>query len=217
MSIVIGVIAAVVVIAAVLGALLVVSRQRRQRLQGQFGPEYDRAVQESGSRRAAERDLSERASRHESLDLRPLSPAAQKRYEEAWAATQNRFVDAPVLALAQADQLVQQVMLELGYPATTFEEQANLLSVEHGSVIEDYRAAHTTYELSQASEATTEQLRESLLRYRALFDRLLGGREGETPTNSDDAPSKRGDYPLQPGMTSANVQDPAYGEQSSSR
>ena len=81
--IIIAVLVIVVIAAIAWGAA---QRRRRQGLQEQFGPEYDRAVQERSNRREAESDLEERRRRREALDIRPLSPAARARYSDEWRA-----------------------------------------------------------------------------------------------------------------------------------
>ncbi|HEY6076958.1 MAG TPA: hypothetical protein VIV36_08960, partial [Gaiella sp.] len=68
----------VIVVAVALVILAVAARsysqsRRRTSLRDQFGPEYDRTVGESGSRRKAERELAERERVHESLEIQPLS------------------------------------------------------------------------------------------------------------------------------------------------
>src|SRR5919199_6364533 len=98
------VIAVIVVILLIVFAAL--RRRRSSTLQERFGPEYQRTVTESDSRRDAEKELLERQKRRESLQLRELEPAARERYREAWQGTQARFVDAPSDAIRQADSLV---------------------------------------------------------------------------------------------------------------
>src|SRR5436309_9320293 len=107
----------IVIAAAVVIVLLAIvwtaTRAKRTRaLQGTFGREYDRTVEQTGDRRAAERELLERQKRHDELDLQPLSPESRERYVRRWRSTQARFVDDPKGAVAEADQLVQDVMQE---------------------------------------------------------------------------------------------------------
>jgi hypothetical protein len=168
--IVVLVLIAVLVIA---GALLV-PRMRSRQLQQRFGPEYDRTVQSTGDRQAAERDLQERAQRRRELDIRPLDPAARDRYAQRWRQAQERFVDEPDQAVAEADTLVQEVMRERGYPTGDFEQQARDVSVDHGDVVHEYHAAHELSQLSARGQASTEQLREAMVHYRTLFEELLG-------------------------------------------
>ena len=81
------VIVLVVVLALVLVGFLVGRRRRRRRLQERFGPEYDRAVAEAGSRRQAEGRLQEVERRRETLDIRPLDPASADRYRQGTTST----------------------------------------------------------------------------------------------------------------------------------
>ncbi|MFD7445421.1 hypothetical protein [Streptomyces sp. NPDC059909] len=161
----------VVVLAALAVAALLLMRHRR--LRERFGPEYDRAVEETGSRRAAERDLSEREKRHDSLDIRPLPSGVRERYTQEWDSVQGEFVDRPEDAVQDADVLVTSLMRERGYPTEDLTQRLKDLSVEHSRTLEHYRAAHEVNRMSIKHEATTEQLRGAMVHYRALFTELL--------------------------------------------
>ena len=149
------------------------SSRRRTHLKEGFGPEYDRTVSETPSRREAEAELLERQKRHDELELRPLSRETRSRYQREWDAAQARFVDDPDGAIRDADELIQSVMSERGYPVEDFDQRAADLSVEHGDVIHNYRAAHDISRRSIRGEASTEDLRVALQRYRSFFERLL--------------------------------------------
>ncbi|MPY32439.1 hypothetical protein FNH09_14535 [Streptomyces adustus] len=170
------IIAIVVVVALV--AVTVSLMQRRRHLRERFGPEYERTVGESDSRRAAERELKDREQRHDSLEITPLAPGSRDRYLREWDTVQGEFVDRPVHAVHDADRLVTSLMHERGYPTEGFEQQMKDLSVEHGRTLDHYRAAHDVETLSTRSQATTEQLRGAMVHYRTLFEELLsdGGR-----------------------------------------
>jgi hypothetical protein len=173
------VIVIVVVVVLVIAAVAVPAMRRRQ-LQQRFGPEYERTVESTGDRRAAERDLQERTQRRKELEIRPLDPVARDAYAQRWRSTQERFVDAPAQAVDEADTLVQQVMSERGYPVGDFEQQARDVSVDHASVATEYHAAHDISQLSARGEASTEQLREAMVHYRTLFAELLDGGDATT-------------------------------------
>ncbi|WP_290054250.1 hypothetical protein [Amycolatopsis solani] len=163
----------VVVALAVLGAViwLVTQEMQRKRLQQRFGPEYDRAVEESDNPRAAQRELAERERRHKELDIRPLSASARERYAREWAQVQEKFVDQPPAAVAEADRLLVALMAERGYPTEGYEQQLSDLSVRHAKTLEHYRAAHTTQQ--KRDGASTEDLRDAMVRYRTVFEDLL--------------------------------------------
>ena len=185
------VIAAGVVVAVVVIAALALSSRRRRDLQERFGPEYDRAVETSGDRRAAEADLRERSERHDEFDIRELTPAARDRYFEEWRAVQVRFVDAPGDVVREADTLVQQVMRDRGYPVDDFDTRADAISVDHPHVVENYRAAHRVWAANERGEATTEDLRQSLVHYRSLFEELLSRGAADEPISRDAEPAVR--------------------------
>jgi hypothetical protein len=163
--------AAVVVAAFVAWAALRVRRTRTLR-QG-FGPEYDRVVSESPTRREAEAELQGRQERHRELDLQPLPAETRNRYVDEWRDVQARFVDDPERSIAEADLVIQAVMRERGYPVEDFEQRAADVSVEHPEVVSNYRAAHAISVAHERGRATTDDLRQALIHYRALFNELL--------------------------------------------
>jgi ABC-type nickel/cobalt efflux system permease component RcnA len=185
------VIVAVALIAAI--AAWVISRDlKSRRLKQRFGPEYDRTMaRTSGDRREAESVLGDRVSRHEQLELRPLSPAARESYMGEWERVQAEFVDEPGSAVQHAQSLLDEVMTQRGYPTgDDFEERADLVSVDHPSVVEQYRLAHRLHhESSETGDMalSTEERRQALVHYRALFADLLGtAEEGwDRPTDAD--------------------------------
>jgi hypothetical protein len=169
---IIGLVAAVIVVLAVLFFVLRPAMQRKK-LRDRFGPEYDRAVSDSDSRTAAEKELAEREHRHSEFDLKPLSPAAQDSYRRHWANVQAKFVDSPESAIADADRLVTDLMSERGYPTEGYEAQLSVLSVEHARTLDHYRKAHDISERQEIGEASTEDLRTAMVHYRELFTDLL--------------------------------------------
>ncbi|MEU5882578.1 hypothetical protein [Spirillospora sp. NPDC047279] len=181
MSTVLMVVIAVVVVAALAGAgLLAVRQARTRRLREQFGSEYDRAVERHGGRAAAERELLSREQRHQELELRELDPRQRDQYREQWVHVQEQFVDAPEAAVEQADRLVTVVMGERGYPTSQgFDEKVAHLSVEHGRTIDHYRRAQDISTRAARKEASTEDLRQAMVHYRALFEDLLAVPDGE--------------------------------------
>ncbi|WP_067467502.1 hypothetical protein [Actinomadura macra] len=174
MSTAILVVIAVVVIAAlVAAALLARTAARTRRLRRRFGPEYDRALETHGGRAAAERELESREERHQGLELHDLDPRQREQYREQWIRVQERFVDAPEAAVEQADGLVTVVMGERGYPTRGFEEKVAHLSVEHGRTLDHYRRGHDISDRAKGKQASTEDLRQAMVHYRALFEDLL--------------------------------------------
>ena len=188
---------AVIVLAAIaVVAYVVVRQRRRQELRDSFGPEYELAVAREGDVRRGESDLIARRERRANLDIRPLSPSSREAYARSWEQTQARFVDNPASALAQADALIVSVMEARGYPMNDFERRAEDISVDDPDVVQHYRAAHdissrlgdaqslpaapaaptrpaTTSAGPASSAVSTEDMRQGLVHYRFLFERLL--------------------------------------------
>ena len=169
--IVIAVIVAVVVIAAI-GFLLARERRSKQ-LRQRFGPEYDRVLKKEGEVRRAEGVLQMRAKRHDKFSLRALSESSRLDFAGRWKSVQSQFVDEPKGAVAQADLLVNEVMVARGYPMADFEQRAADISVDHPVVVENYRAANAIARRHNAGEASTEDLRQAMVHYRSLFEELL--------------------------------------------
>ena len=160
---------------AILGiaALILLQKRRTEGLRTRFGPEYARAVQDSGDRRQAEATLEERKKRVERFKLRPLAPGDCARFTESWRRVQARFVDEPRGAVTEADQLLGDVMSTRGYPVSDFEQRKADMSVDHPGVVENYRAAHEIALHHAQGQAGTEDLRQAMIHYRTLFDELV--------------------------------------------
>ena len=166
------VVVAVVALVAV-GYLVLQQQKRRTHLRERFGPEYERIVAEHDNRREAEQELLDREQRHTELDIRPLTDESRDTYANRWTEVQERFVDAPQFAVTEADQLVTAVMAERGYPTEDFKQRLSDLSVGHASTLDHYRTAHEISGRAARKEASTEELRQAMVHYRALFEELL--------------------------------------------
>ena len=174
------IVVAVVLIVLALTLHAAARRRRSAALREQFGPEYERTVQDRDGRRPAEADLRNRRKQRAQFTVTPLPEPARLRYVEQWRQLQARFVDRPSSAVIEADGLVRQVMGAEGYPMDDFAKQAELVSVDHPHVVENYRVAHDLYDRTRRDQATTEDMRKALLSYRSLFDELLAGPEEST-------------------------------------
>lgn len=165
----------VVVIVLVVAALIAIAvTTRRRRLQQQFGPEYDRVVTAQNSRLRGEAELTDRQRRVRKLDIKPLSEETRRRYSADWMTIQEKFVDWPRSAVREAYELVTTVMTERGYPIEDDEQAMADLSVGHAQMVSDFRAAQQITTSASAGDAATEDLRQALIHYRALFSDLLG-------------------------------------------
>ena len=162
----------VVVLLLGLAAWVYTSRRRRVNLRKQFGPEYERAVQAVGPARA-EAVLRERADRVSRFSLRKLTHDQADAFAREWRRIQARFVDDPDGAVGEAAQLVTQVMTARGYPLEDFDRRADDLSVDHPVVVQNYRTARALELRRSRNEAGTEEMRQAVINYRALFDELL--------------------------------------------
>jgi hypothetical protein len=149
-------------------------KHKTERLRTRFGPEYTRAVEESGGRRKAEAGLEQREKRVEAFAIRPLAASDRERYVASWRTVQAEFVDDPKKSVTQADQLLGDVMSTRGYSVSDFEQRSADISVDHPLVVENYRAAHEIAVRHASGQASTEDLRQTMIHYRTLFDELVG-------------------------------------------
>jgi hypothetical protein len=172
------IIVAVVAILAI-GGWLFYNKRRSDHLRSRFGSEYDRQVEEMGSRSKAESDLAEREKRVSKLTIRPLSPADQDRFLDRWTKVQATFVDDPERSIDYADALLAEVMSARGYPVSDFEHRAGDISVDHPNVVQHYRAGHDIAVRHGRGEASTDDLRQALIHYRSLFEELVTERAPE--------------------------------------
>ena len=174
MDVTLLVVVAVVAVLAVAGWWFY-QRRQSEHLQSRFGPEYEHEVEAKGSRRKAEAELADREKRVKKLDIRPLEPAARRGFVGRWKEVQAEFVDNPPRAVSEADNLLGEVMRTRGYPVSDFEHLAGDISVDHPDVVKHYRAGHDIAVRHERGEASTEELRQAMIHYRALFDELVEG------------------------------------------
>jgi hypothetical protein len=147
--------------------------RRHTRLRRRFGPEYDRAVEEYGDEREAERALRARERHVKHLHLHPLRERDRTEFAQEWTRIQALFIDEPSRAVTAADRLIKAVMEARGYEPEPFEDRVADLSVEHANVVQHYRAARALAAANRESRADTEELRQALVHYRELFSALL--------------------------------------------
>jgi len=171
----------IVIVAAAVAVIawLLLRKRRTERLRDRFGPEYDRAVRDKGEVRKAEAALEARQARVARLHIRPLESADAARFSREWRSVQALFVDDPKAAITNADRLVGEVMHARGYPVGDFEQRVEDISVDHPDVVRNYRAAHDIALDHASGRTSTEDLRQAMVHYRALFTDLLGAQTAE--------------------------------------
>ena len=164
-----------VLVLAVIVAVVAAKRagRRATELRERFGPEYDRAIQQYGTKRG-QRALAARVERVEQISIRELSDEERRGFTAWWEAIQAQFVDDPRTAVARANDLIKDVMRTRGYAADDpFEQRAADLSVDHPDVVQHYRAARVLSKSGADQAMNTEELRQAMVHYRALFADLL--------------------------------------------
>lgn len=173
---VVGVICLVALI-IVLAVVWVVVRQRNRKrtaeLRARFGPEYELALREYGSRAKAEAALMDRVERINRMSIHPLSEPDREHYMAEWEAVQARFIDHPRGAVTEADELINAILKARGYEGGEFDRRVADMSVHHATLVEPYRRANAVTVRAARNEATTEELRSTMILYRALIEELL--------------------------------------------
>jgi FtsZ-interacting cell division protein ZipA len=188
------VLVAIVIIALIVAVWLIMKTRRTRELQSRFGPEYQRTVRSEGDARAAEKVLHQREERVARLNIVPLDEEQRSRFAVKWENEQAHFVDEPRRAVEAADRLVADVMRARGYPVSDFEQRVADVSVDHPVVVENYRAAHNIAIRDSHEPVSTEELRNAMIHYRALFADLLhdGGKYPVRDVRNDNSRLVRG-------------------------
>ncbi len=192
-TLIIIIVVAIVVI--VLLAIYFVSRRRqaqrseeqRERTREEFGSEYERTAQERDSEEEAEKELRERRGQVE-RQVEPLSEESRQRYEERWGEVERVFVDNPGRSIELADRTVSEILEERNFisdPAQSDQEIERSLAVMHPDVADEYREARGIradvvagkgrFSEGSSEEETTEELRQAIRKYRAVYQRLVRG------------------------------------------
>ncbi len=168
---------AAIIVVLVLAFILIRSFGHRGKrdFAGHYGEEYERLVTETGSKEKAEERLIARERRVADYHLHALDKAAQERYAAQWKNVQASFVDDPKASLAQAGDVLDKVLAEQGYPKTDFDRRTADLSVNHPGVVKDFRVAHEIALKNKDGKTTTEDLRQAMIHYKALFTELMTG------------------------------------------
>ena len=167
--------ALVLIVVAVIAVFVYLQRRKTRTLafRNRFGTEYDRAVVTHGSPSKAEAKLADRETRVEGLKIRDLGATERDRFVAEWHTVQSRFVDHPMAAVTEADDLINALLEARGYPKAAFDQRAADVSVHYPRVMDNYRLAHAIAVRPGQVEATTEELRTAMIQYRAIFDDLL--------------------------------------------
>ena len=91
--------------------------------------------------------------------MRPLAPESRERFVTEWDQIEQKFIDAPEEAVRHAESVVMSVLRERGHP------------LSEKDLPDEMRRAH---KLSYSSRDRTEGMRQAMLHYRAVMERMLG-------------------------------------------
>lgn len=91
--------------------------------------------------------------------LRALPAESRDRYVSEWDEIETKFVDSPEQAVREAEALVMSVLRERGHPLT------------ERDLPQEVQRAH---KLGYTSRDRTEGMRQAILHYRAVMERMVG-------------------------------------------
>ncbi|PKN99518.1 MAG: hypothetical protein CVU42_07335 [Chloroflexi bacterium HGW-Chloroflexi-4] len=171
---IITVVAILVLFGIVLGIGSFVRRRNNKNFQAQYGEEYNLSVKKMGSEKKAQAELRGREKHMQTMDIRSLTDAEQEQYHTEWAAVQSDFVNEPGKAIGAADHLIMEVMQLRNYPVSDFNQRAADVSIRYPELVKEYRAAREIAIKNTDQKATTEEMRQAMISYRSLFERLVG-------------------------------------------
>ena len=175
-----------VVVIVALAAWFIFRNRRTAALRDTFGDEYDRTLDTAGGRAKAEAALEDRQERVSKLDIRPLNERERVEFSREWRDVKAVFVDSPVEAVHHADRLLGTIMTARGYPMADFDRRFEDLTVDHGEVARHYREGHDIVLRHGRGQSSTEDLRQPMIHFEALFDDLVN----EVPEDTDARPVK---------------------------
>jgi hypothetical protein len=188
-----------VVIVLALILYLMFRRRRTTALREHFGDEYDRTVESAGGRGKAEAALEERERRVAGLEIRPLGPQERAQFTGEWQEVKAVFVESPTEAVHHADRLLVKVMKTRGFPMADFDRRYEDLTVGHAEVARHYREGHEITSRHERGDASTEDLRQAMIHFEALFDDLVRdvADEGDTRPVTSAATTTRAGSPAE--------------------
>ena len=191
-TLLVTVIVVVVVIILLLAIFFAVRRsrarrqeQQRERSREEFGPEYERTAHETGSEEEADKELRRRRGSVERR-VEPLSDERREHFEGQWGEVERVFVDNPERSIEMADRTISDILHERRFvtdSSQSDEETERNLAAMHPDVADDYREARRIRadvvarsgrsSDEDAGEQSTEDLRQAIRRYRAVYGRLM--------------------------------------------
>ncbi len=159
--------------------------QQRERSREEFGSEYERTARETGSEEEADKELRRRRGSVERR-VEPLSDGRREHFEGQWGEVERVFVENPERSIEMADRTVSDILSERRFvsdASQSDEETEKSLAAMHPDVADDYREARRIRAdvvarsggspEGGAEEQSTEDLRQAIGKYRAVYGRLL--------------------------------------------
>lgn len=120
--------------------------------------------------------------RPEQLGIRTLTAGERQRYVSAWEGVQQRGERKPVLALSEADAVVDRLLRDCGYPVDDPRAPGDVVPGRHAQVLASFRAGHALEQVNSSTRSDPEQVRQAMAHFRDAFDAVVA--EG-TPAYPD--------------------------------
>ncbi len=191
-TLIVTIIVVIVVVILLLAIFFAVRRsrarrqeQQRERSREEFGSEYERTARERGSEEEADKELRRRRGSVE-RNVEPLSDQRREHFEGQWGEVERVFVENPEKSIEMADRTVSDILHERRFvtdSSQSDEETEKNLAVLHPDVADDYREARriradVVARSARGSgggseEQSTEDLRQAIQRYRAVYERIV--------------------------------------------
>ena len=116
----------------------------------------------------------ELARRPEQLGIRPLTEDERARYRSAWDGVQSRAEHLPVLALSEADAVLDRMLRACGYPLDDPRSPTDVVPGWHATVLASFRAGHELEQVNTTTRSDAEQVRQGMQHFGRAFAAVIG-------------------------------------------
>ena len=157
--------AVLLLVGAVIGVVLL--RRRRPPVARRTVPAGSKRLPRPGADRGTE------LTRPEQLGIRTLTSAERQCYVTAWQGVQTRAESHPVLALSEADAVLDRVLRDCGYPVDDPRAPSDVLPGPHAEVLASFQAGHALEQRNSSSGSDADQVRQAMAHFRAAFDAVV--------------------------------------------
>lgn len=129
----------------------------------------------AGSKRVPrlQADRGTELARPEQLGIRTLTAGERQRYVTAWEGVRARSAQQPVLALSEADAVVDRLLRDCGYPVDDPRAPGDVVPGRHAEVLASFRAGHALEQANSSSRSDADQVQQAMAHFTAAFDAVV--------------------------------------------